>query len=174
MGRGSTGAKAGAVAGIVYGILIAIFGIIILTVEKTQIISALNSYIAGLKVSGAIQLDAQSLYNLALTVLPVTSLIEGIIGGLILGAIFGLAVHRIPGSNDKVKGIVFGLILWLLFTVLLGLSSRAEYGNDYYLLSVVTGLISVVVYGYLLGALFGKWWVEPSSHKEKESFQINL
>ncbi|MHB1470312.1 MAG: DUF6789 family protein [Thermoplasmataceae archaeon] len=172
MGRGSTGAKAGVVAGIAYGILGAIFTLVILIVDKSAIIAALDAYAStlsslGLKTSGS------ALYSTELLTAPVGAVIEGIVGGIILGAIFGLAVHKIPGRNDKVKGMVFGFILWFIFTVLMGLFSRTEFGNTYYLLTVLTGLVSVVVYGYILGALFGKWWGEPSSQVQTESFNVN-
>ena len=172
MGRGSTGAKAGAVAGILYGAVLAVLTEIILYVDKSSIMSALSVYAKEFS-SSVITISASSLYNSEVTIEPVALIIEGIIGGLILGAIFGLAVHRIPGRNDKVKGIAFGLILWILFDVLLGLLSRSEYGNTYYVLTVVAGLVSVVIYGYILGVLFGKWWVEPSSQKQNDTFQFN-
>lgn len=60
---------------------------------------------------------------------PVGLVLEGIIGGLILGAIFGIVVLRLPGKNDKIKGMAFGLILWILVDVLIGYFSRSEYGN---------------------------------------------
>ena len=58
MGRGSTGAKAGVVAGIAYGILGAIFTLVILIVDKSAIIAALDAYAStlsslGLKASGS-------------------------------------------------------------------------------------------------------------------------
>ena len=172
MGRGSTGAKAGAVAGILYGAVLAVLTEIILYVEKSSIMSALSVYAKEFSTS-VITISASSIYNSEVTIAPVGLIIEGIIGGLILGAIFGVAVHRIPGRNDKVKGIAFGLILWILFDVLLGLLSRSEYGNTYYVLTVVAGLVSVVIYGYVLGVLFGKWWVEPSSQKQNDTFKFN-
>jgi len=104
---------------------------------------------------------------------PIGLIIEGINGGLILGVIFCLAVHKLPGRNDKVKGIAFGIILWLLFDVLLGVGNRSELGNTYYLLTVIAGVIGVVIYGYLLGLLFGKWWVEPSTVTQNETFMYN-
>lgn len=172
MGRGSTGAKAGAVAGILYGAVLAVLTEIILYVEKSSIMSALSVYAKEFS-SSVITISASSIYNSEVTIAPVGLIIEGIIGGLILGAIFGLAVHRIPGRNDKAKGIAFGIILWLIFDVLLGLLSRSEYGNTYYVLTVVAGLVSVVIYGYILGVLFGKWWVEPSSQKQNDTFKFN-
>ena len=172
MGRGSTGAKAGAVAGILYGAVLAVLTEIILNVDKSSIMSALSVYAKEFS-SSVITISASSLYNSEVIIEPVALVIEGIIGGLILGAIFGLAVHRIPGRNDKVKGIAFGIILWLLFDVLFGFLSRSEYGNTYYVLTVIAGLVSVVIYGYVLGVLFGKWWVEPSSQKQNDTFQFN-
>ncbi len=172
MGRGSTGAKAGVVAGIAYGILGAIFTLVILIVDKSAIIAALDAYASTLSSLG-FKASGSALYSTELLTAPVGAVIEGIVGGIILGAIFGLSVHKIPGRNEKVKGMVFGFILWFIFTVLMGLFSRTEFGNTYYLLTVLTGLVSVVVYGYILGALFGKWWVEPSSHVQTESFNVN-
>ncbi len=172
MGRGTTGAKAGAVAGILYGVVLSVLTEIILFVDKSSIMSALSVYAKDFSTAG-ITLSASSLYNSEVAIAPVGLIIEGIIGGLILGAIFGLAVHRIPGRNDKVKGVAFGIILWLLFDVLLGFLSRTEYGSTYYVLTVAAGLVSVAIYGYVLGALFGKWCVEPSPQEQKDTFQFN-
>jgi hypothetical protein len=172
MGRGSTGAKAGVVAGIIYGIILTVLSEIILFVEKSTVMAALTVYAKDLSNS-AITITASEIYNSEILIAPVGLIIEGIIGGLILGAIFGLVVHKLPGRNDKVKGIAFGIILWVLFDVLLGLGDRAELGNIYYLLTVISGLVGVVIYGYLLGLLFGKWWVEPSTVNQNESFTYN-
>ena len=172
MGRGSTGAKAGAVAGIIYGIILSVLTEVILFVEKSTVMAALAIYAKEFS-SSIITLTASGLYNSEVVIEPVALIIEGIIGGLILGAIFGMAVHKLPGRNDKVKGIGFGIILWVLFDVLLGLGNRAEFGNTYFLLTVVAGLVAVIIYGYLLGLLFGKWWVDPSKVQQNESFMYN-
>jgi len=165
MGRGSTGAKAGLVAGIIYGIILSVLFEVVLFVEKSTVMAALAVYAKDLSNSST-TITASEIYHSVILIVPIGFMIEGIFGGLILGAIFGFTVQKLPGRNDKVKGIAFGIILWLLFDVLVGLGNRSEFGNTYYLLTVIGGLVGVVIYGYLLGLLFRKWWVEPSTVKQ--------
>jgi len=172
MGRGSTGAKSGLVAGIIYGIILSVLTEIILFAEKTTIIAVLDVYASDLSNS-VITITASQLYSAEVFFAPVGIIIEGIIGGLILGAIFGLSVNKLPGKNDKVKGMVFGIILWIIFDVLFGLESRSEYGNTYFVLSVIAGLVAVIIYGYILGLLFNRWWVDPDKIKQNETFTFN-
>jgi hypothetical protein len=172
MGRGSTGAKSGLVAGIIYGIILSVLTEIILFAEKTTIMAVLDVYASDLSNS-VIKITASQLYSAEVTLAPVGIVIEGIIGGLVLGGIFGLSVNKIPGKNDKVKGMVFGIILWIIFDVLIGLGSRSEYGNTYFVLSVIAGLLAVIIYGYLLGLLFNRWWVDPEKIKQNETFTFN-
>ena len=70
--------------------------LVILIVDKSAIIAALDAFVStlsslGLKTSGS------ALYSTELLAAPVGAVIEGIVGGIILGAIFGLSVHKIPG-----------------------------------------------------------------------------
>ncbi len=157
MGRASTGAKSGLVAGLIWGIISAVFTVIALIAVKQEIINALNTYLSG----NTLGLTADSVYNVLLITAPVIDVITGLIGGLILGAIYGWGVNRIPGKNDKIKGMVFGIILWLIFSVALNLGSITEYGLAYYLFTITGGFIGAIVYGYILGTFFGKWWKEP-------------
>ena len=106
-------------------------------------------------------ITANSLYSLIIIIAPVGSVIVGLIGGAILGLIFAWAVGKLPGRNDKVKGVIFGMILWILFDVLFGLGSITEYGSLYYIVDIAGGFVGALAFGYVIGILYGKWSLQP-------------
>ena len=84
-------------------------------------------------------------------------IIAGVIGGLILGAIYGKLVEKIPGGSTVIKGIIFGAVLWLLVSVLGGLGNYGQYGAEYYLANVAAGLLGALIFGVLLGYFYGRF-----------------
>ena len=161
MGEYGTGAKSGLVAGLVYGIISGIIAAVGITLAKSEIIATLNKYIANYPTLVSAGITANSLYSAILILLPVISIIVGLIGGAILGLIFAWAVGKLPGRNDKVKGIIFGMILWILFDVLFGLGSITEYGSLYYIVDIAGGFVGALAFGYVIGILYGKWSLQP-------------
>ena len=161
MGEYGTGAKSGLVAGLVYGIISGIIAVIGLSLAKTEIIATLNKYIANYPTLVSAGITANSLYSLIIIIAPVGSVIVGLIGGAILGLIFAWAVGKLPGRNDKVKGLIFGMILWILVDVLFGLGSITEYGSLYYIVDIAGGFVGALAFGYVIGILYGKWSLQP-------------
>ena len=160
MGRASTGAKSGLVAGLVWGIISALVTAVALIALKQYIINALNSYISGNSAAQQLGLTANELYNTVLIIGPVSDIIVGLIGGMILGAIYGWGVNKIPGENYKIKGVVFGIILWIIGAAFSALSA-GEYGVLYTVFNLAGGFVGAIVYGYLLGTFYEKWSREP-------------
>ncbi len=158
MGSVSGGIKSGVIAGIAYGVIVAIIGVIAIMSLKAEILSSIGTYLSKYPT---LKVTAEEIYNLAVVITPIAGIVEGIIGGLIFGAIFGVVEHRLPGSTPKIKGIIFGIFLWIVFSLLFGLLNLAEYGFEYYGLSAAGGLIAAVVYGFVLGVLYGRF--VPSS-----------
>ncbi len=74
---------------------------------------------------------------------------------------------KIPGKSTAVKGLVFGFILWILLNVLFGIPNIGTYCLTYYLFGISGGIIAALVFGYLIGTLFGKWNFSPIKQEEE-------
>ncbi|MGA2663510.1 MAG: hypothetical protein ABSF83_00995 [Nitrososphaerales archaeon] len=155
MGSAGKGAVAGLVAGVVYGIFLAISSYYVLLSDKSTIVSAIGKSLPA-NSTVASEYTPDQLYDIALVAAPVVAAVLGVVGGLVVGAVYGWAVERIPGRTPVVKGVVVGLCLWLLLSVLIGLRDLFSYGVGYYLSGVGTGLVEALVFGVLLGYVYGR------------------
>jgi hypothetical protein len=151
LGSASTGAKAGLLAGILYGVVLAVLSYVTLTADKSQIVSVLSK-----NLPANTPFTPEELYGLTLLLGPVVAAGEGLIGGLIVGAIYGKLFERIPGNTALVKGILVAFVLWFVLSVLAGLGNL-EYGVGVYLRSVGVDLLSALLFGVLLGYFFGRF-----------------
>jgi hypothetical protein len=151
MGRSVDGAKAGLVAGIPYGIILAIASYFTTLALKQVIIQALTN-----DIPSNSPFTPRQLYGIALLVDPIVVTIGGVLGGLVLGAIYGWAFPRLPGGRPVVKGIIFGMILWVLLSVLGGLGN-IQYSLGYYFVQVGVGLGASLIFGWLLGYFYGRF-----------------
>ena len=151
MGSASNGAKAGVVAGVAYGILLSIVSYFTLLSIKDSVISVLSQ-----DLPPSSPFTPEQLFGIALLLAPVIAAVVGVIGGLILGAIYGKLIEKIPGKSPVMKGIIFGAVLWLLVSVLGGYSN-IQYGLEYYLVQVGTGLAGALLFGVLLGYFYGRF-----------------
>lgn len=147
-----TGAKAGIVAGIAYGVILAVVSYFTLLSIKSTVIAAITKALPANS-----QFTPDQLFNIALDVAPIFVVIVGVVGGLILGAIYGKVLERIPGKSPVMKGVIFGLVLWFLASVLGGLGNYGQYGAEYYLSQVGSGLVGALVFGVLLGYFYGRF-----------------
>jgi len=155
MGSAVTGLKAGVLAGIVYGAILAVISYFSVQGMKDTIIASIQN---ALPANSTI--TAEGAYELALTLAPVAAVIVGILGGLLLGAIYGWLVEKIPGGSYSVKGLFFGVALWFIFSVLLGLGNL-EYGVVDYLTGLATGIVPALIFGFILGYLYGRFLPKP-------------
>jgi|SRR3984957_18367504 len=151
MGSASNGAKAGVVAGVAYGILLSIVSYFTLLSIKSSVISVLSQ-----NLPPSSPFTPEQLFGIALLLTPVIVAVGGVIGGLILGAIYGKLIEKIPGRSPVMKGIIFGAVLWLLVSVLGGYGN-IQYGLEYYLVQVGTGLAGALLFGVLLGYFYGRF-----------------
>jgi hypothetical protein len=155
LGNVANGVKAGVVAGVVYGIVLAILSYFTVISEKSIIISALTN-----NPPANSPFTPEQLYGIAVLAAPIVALIGGIIGGIIVGAIYGRLFERIPGHSSTVRGIVVGTALWLILSVLGGLGNL-QYGIETYLSGIGVGLISALLFGFLLGYFYGRFSRPP-------------
>ena len=151
MGSAVNGVKGGVVAGVVYGIVLGILSYFIVTSDKSLIISSLTK---NLPANSPFTPD--QLYGIVVLITPAVAAIGGIIGGIIVGAIYGSVFERIPGGSSTVRGLLVGIVLWLLLSVLGGLGNL-QYGVETYLAQIGVGLVSALLFGFLLGYFYGRF-----------------
>ena len=152
-GRGAT---SGAIAGVVLGIILAVLYYIVFL----SLTSTIKSAIQGTTLPSGVTID--QVFILALTFLIVGVVLGSIIIGVILGVVFA-AVHNMymKGQSLAMRGLVFGVIIWLIglgFNV-----GNFYYGTAYVVSSVVIGLVGSLLYGYLLGTLYGRGGTKPAA-----------
>ena len=99
MGSTGNGAKAGIVAGIAYGVILAVVSYFTLLSIKSTVITAITKALPANS-----QFTPDQLFNIALVVAPIFVVIVGVVGGLILGAIYGKVLERIPGKSPVIEG----------------------------------------------------------------------
>jgi hypothetical protein len=151
LGSAANGVKAGVVAGLVYGIVLAILSYFTVISEKSIIISSLTK-----NLPANSPFTPEQLYGIVVLATPIVVLIGGIIGGIIVGAIYGRLFERIPGGNSTVRGLLVGIALWFVLSVLGGLGNL-QYGVETYLSGIGVGLISALLFGFLLGYFYGRF-----------------
>jgi hypothetical protein len=159
LGSTANGAKAGVVAGVLYGVVLAILSYFTVVSEKSLIISAITNKAANSPFT------PEQLYGIVLIATPIVVLIGGLIGGTVVGALYGRLFERIPGGSSTVRGIVVGIALWLVLSVLGGIGNL-QYGALTYLSGVVVGLVSALLFGFVLGYFYGRF-IKP-----KETYEL--
>jgi vacuolar-type H+-ATPase subunit I/STV1 len=157
LGNAITGAKAGVIAGIVYGVVLALLTYVTLSSMREEIITLVAS-----SLLPDFPITAEQIYELALILGSGVVVVFGIVGGTVLGGVFGWAYEKIPGRTALVKGIIFGIIFWIIFSVLIGLGNL-QYGTQYYLVNVSEGLVTSLIYGALVGYLYRRFIPELQS-----------
>jgi hypothetical protein len=151
LGNTVDGVKAGFFAGIVYGIVLAVLSYINVTSDKSVIIAAITK-----NTPATSPFTPDQLYAIVVIATPVVAAVGGVIGGVIVGAAYGRLFEKIPGASPTVKGIVVAIILWLILSVIGGLGNL-QYGVEEYLGQIGVGLISALLFGFLLGYFYGRF-----------------
>ncbi len=144
------GIKAGIVSGIIYGIISAILGLLIIMVYWQTLMGGLGVFFMGT--------DMMAVFMFMLPSLFIGAIVAGIIGGIIFGLIYAAIYNSLPGSTSVMKGIVLSLLFWIIFSLALGYTSMTVYGMEYFAVNnVVIGLITSVIWGFLLGKFWDKF-----------------
>ena len=130
------GMTAGAKAGAVFGIIFSILGIVYAyaTLEPGYVI--VTERAIGLVIG---------------------YIIAGAIVGAIFGAIYAAAYGSLPGAKSILKGLSLGILWWIV--VGLGLAYLLGTGVDIY--NAVSGLISALIWGALIGFFWDKYKAVP-------------
>ena len=85
--------------------------------------------------------------------IPLVMVILGIIGGIIFGVVFGAIHDKMPGKKIVTKGVYYSLIIWLLSNI------PGLFGAIYtysLILSIASSFSANLVFGLILGSLFGR------------------
>ena len=56
-----------------------------------------------------------------------------------------------------IKKEIFSLVIWLIFDVIIDALYIGTFGLSYYMTSVGLGIISLLIFGYLLGKLYTRF-----------------
>ncbi len=156
------GAKAGLVAGIVWGITVAVLLISLLTIFKSDVLNSISTV-------PTVNMTPDQLYTITLEFGAGFAVLTGIIGGVVLGAVFA-AVYQfyLKSSSIRIRGLVFGIVLWLIDLGINGTGGSAS-GVEYFTISIIGYLAASLLYGYLLGYLFERFTSRrPSVLEEPE------
>jgi hypothetical protein len=155
LGNTGNGVKAGVLAGLIYGVVLGILSYFTVISDKSVIISEISG-----SLPASSPFTPEQLYGIVVLLTPALAAIGGVIGGIIIGAVYGRFFERVPGANSIAKGVVVGIILWLLLSVLGGYTNL-QYGMAVYLGDVGVGLVSALLFGFLLGYFYGRFTRPP-------------
>ena len=150
MGNVKQGGKAGLIAGVIYALVTAPVVAALETAFKSGIEGAVIS-----EFHPGTTADLSSLYTSVLVGSVAVAVIFGVILGVGLGLLFGAYSDRIPGKSVVVKGLVLGFFLWLILHALADLLNL-QYGVTFYATDIGLGLVTSLLYGYLLGLFFDR------------------
>lgn len=85
--------------------------------------------------------------------------------GLIPGIIFAGLYDKIPGSESKIKGIIFSVLIWFFFSFFLTGSLFFGYRKSFLNNSSIVSLLAALLFGYFLGFF---WDLFPSTTSDSE------
>jgi len=79
------------------------------------------------------------------------------IGTVVWGVLFALIGKSLPGNGFIVKGLSFGVLAWMLMMVMvMPMAGAGFFGLSLGMMAPVITLILHLVYGAVLGGLYGK------------------
>lgn len=81
----------------------------------------------------------------------------------ILGAIFAVAIYKICKKPIRtlIWGGLYGMLLWIIHLMILTVKMKTEYSSDRYFLINPLLLLGYVVFGMILGLIYG--WLKIRS-----------
>lgn len=80
-----------------------------------------------------------------------------LIGTVVWGLLFAALYRRLPGGSALVKGLVFGVLAWLaMMLVPMPMAGAGLFGMHMGMMAPVMTLLLHLVYGAVLGAVFGR------------------
>jgi len=126
------GIKAGIIGGVIAGIILAILTALILFI-----------------------FEGSTDFTTTIWTMIIGNLIGFIILGIIFGIIFAATYDKLPGATAIKKGMVLAIIIWIIFLLIGFFTSYSTYGIETFGGGVITGLISSIIWGYLIGKFWG-------------------
>jgi hypothetical protein len=126
------GIKAGLIGGIIAGIVLAILTAILIfaTEGSTDFTGTITTMIA-------------------------SNFIGYIIFGIIFGIIFAAIYDKLPGSTAVMKGMSLAIIIWILGIIIGYFTTYTTFGAAMFGGNIIIGLISAIIWGYIIGKFWG-------------------
>lgn len=82
--------------------------------------------------------------------------IHFVIGTVMWGGGFALVNQLIPGSNQVVKGIVFGILAWLIMMVaVMPMAGAGFFGMNIGIMAPIMTMMLHVIFGAVMGVVYG-------------------
>jgi len=93
-----------------------------------------------------------------------------IIFGLLAGVIFSVIYKYLPGQSAVVKSVIMNIVIWAIVNLynIFFLLSKDFVGISFIMINVTQGLITSIIFGYLLGF----FWMKFSREKEQEVIEF--
>ena len=108
------GVKSGAVAGVFYGIIAGIVTVLYMILNKEMLIERLQAVLSS---NVNIPISTDQLYNITLISSFPSSIIGGVLVGMIFGVIYVLMKKELIGKDAKKQGISLAIILFIALGV---------------------------------------------------------
>lgn len=96
--------------------------------------------------------------------------ISYIIFGLLAGVIFSVIYKYLPRQSAVVKSVIMNIVIWVIVNLynIFFLLSKDFVGISFIMINVTQGLITSIIFGYLLGF----FWMKFSREKEQEVIEF--
>ncbi len=153
------GIKSGAVAGVFYGILAGIVTVLYMIIDKENIIQSIQAVISA---NANIPISTEQLYNISLIASFPSSIIGGVLVGMVFGVIYVLTKSELIGKNAKIQGVSLAILLFIALGVAELMGPGNAIGGFFMirfssLLLVPPSFGAFMVLGYLMGVFWDRF-----------------
>jgi hypothetical protein len=159
------GLKSGAVAGVFYGILAGVVTVLFMILNKEKVMQGIQ---AVLSQNAQIPIPAEQLYSITLIASLPSSVIGGLLVGAIFGAIFVLMKNELIGKNAKIQGISLAILLFIALGVAELLGPENAIGAFFMIRFSSLPLVPLSFGAFLcLGYFMGVFWDRFGESRKK-------
>ncbi len=157
------GAKSGFFAGLAYGILNIFISLLVLEVQKGNIIAMLEQQLSQMPAN--VGITSESLFGIIRIFTIPSAIITGIIIGMIAGVIFIIIKDKLFKTKQGLfEFLIYSLIVWVAISIpaLFAISGIAE------LISLLLGIPGMLLFGFMFYYFYKRFEKKPVIIEEKE------